>query len=77
MIMKKRKHQCVCPLCDCAQTRTLSTEAAVQIHEFLEVMAENFMARYGREIYRHYGKRAKRNINVQEPWNGDCTDELF
>lgn len=76
MIVKK-KHKSFCALCACTQTRTLSTQAAVQIHEFLEVLSENFMAEYGHRIYRHYGKRAKRNINVQEPWNGDCTGELF
>jgi uncharacterized protein YktB (UPF0637 family) len=77
MIMKTDKHQCVCPLCACTQTRSLSTKAAVKIHEFLELISENFMAVYGREIHRHYAKRAKRNINVNEPWKGDCTDELF
>jgi len=45
--------------------------------EFLEALTENLMAQYGREIHRHYAKRAKRNINVNEPWKGDCTDELF
>ena len=75
MIVKK-KHK-FCPLCACTQTRSLSTEAAVQIHEFLEVIAENFMAIHGHTIYRHYGKRAKRNINVHEPWKGDCTDDTF
>ena len=75
--MKKKKYPCVCPLCAGAQTRTLSTEAAVQVHEFLEVIAENFLDRYGRSIYRHYAKRAKRNINPHEPWKGGCTDELF
>ncbi len=73
----KVNDQCVCPLCACTQTRRLSTKAAVHVHEFLELLSENFMAIYGREIYRHYGKRAKRNINVREPWNGDCTDEEF
>lgn len=76
MIVKK-KHKSFCALCACTQTRTLSTEAAVQIHEFLEVIAENFMAIYGRTIYRHYEKSAKRNINVHEPWKGDCTDDTF
>ena len=77
MIVKKRKHQSICPLCACTPTSTLSTEAAVQIHEFLEVIAENFMAIHGSAIYRHYAKRAKRIINVHEPWKGDCTDESF
>lgn len=75
--MKKSKHKSLCPLCACTQTRTLSTEAAVQILEFLEVFTENFMAQYGRKIHRHYAKRAKRNINVHEPWKGGCTGELF
>lgn len=74
--MKKSKHKSQ-PLSACSQTRPLSTEAAVHILEFLEVFTENFMAQYGRKIHRHYAKRAKRNINVHEPWNGDCTGELF
>ena len=77
MIMKKKKHKSICPMCACMQNRTLSVKAAVEIHEFLELIAENFMAVYGRTIYRHYEKRAKRNINVLEPWRGDCTDDQF
>ncbi len=64
-------------LCACTQNRTLSTQAAVHILEFLEEFTENFMVQYGRQIHRHYAKRAKRSINVQEPWKGDCTGELF
>ena len=75
--MKKKSHPTICPLCACSQSRTLSTGAAVQIHEFLELLSDNFMAVYGRDIYRHYGKRTKRNINAREPWKGDCTGELF
>lgn len=75
--MKKKKHKALCPLCACTQTRTLSTKAAVHVLEFLEAFTEKLMAQYGREIHRCYAKRAKRNINVNEPWKGDCTDELF
>lgn len=74
--MKKSKHKSH-PLCAGTQTRTLSTQAAVHILEFLQAFTENFMAQYGRKIDRHYAKRAKRNINVHEPWKGDCTGELF
>jgi uncharacterized protein YktB (UPF0637 family) len=77
MIMKKKRHKPLCPLCVCTQTRTLSTTAAVHMLEFLEAFTENLMAQYGSEIHRHYAKRAKRNINVHKPWKGDCTDELF
>jgi uncharacterized protein YktB (UPF0637 family) len=77
MIMKKKKHIHLCPLCACAQTRTLSTQAAVHMLEFLEAFTGNLMAQYGSEIHRHYAKRAKRNINVHEPWKGDCTGEPF
>ena len=77
MIMKKKKHNPLCPLCTCSQTGTLSTAAAVHMLEFLEAFTENLMAQYGRQIHRHYAKRAKRNINVHEPCKGDCTNELF
>jgi hypothetical protein len=33
-------------MCACTQTRTLSDEAALEIHEFLEVIAANFLSRY-------------------------------
>ncbi len=72
----KKKHKSH-PLCACTQNRTLSTQAAVHILEFLEAFTENFIVQYGRQIHRHYAKRAKRSINVQEPWKGDCTGELF
>ena len=75
--MKRKKHNPLCPLCACSQTRTLSTQAAVHMLEFLEAFTENLMAQYGREIHRHYAKRATRNINSHEPWKGDCTGELF
>lgn len=74
--MRKSKYRSH-PLCVCTQTHTLSTEAAVQVLEFLEAFTEEFMAQYGHKIHRHYAKRAKRHINVHEPWRGDCTDELF
>jgi len=72
----KKKHKSQ-PLWACTHNRTLSTQAAVQLLEFLEAFTENFMVQYGRQIHRHYAKRAKRSINVQKPWKGDCTDELF
>lgn len=75
--MKKTKHDSLCPLCARTQTRTLSTKTAVHMLEFLEALTENLMAQYGREIHRHYAKRAKRNINSHEPCKGDCTGELF
>jgi len=74
--MKKSKHKSH-PLCVCTQTRTLSTQAAVQVLEFLEAFTENFMTQYGSKIHRHYAKLAKRKINVHEPWKVDCTDEIF
>lgn len=75
--MKQKKPRHLCPLSACTQTRTLSTQAAVQVLEFLEAFTENLMAQYGRKIHRHYAKRAKRNINVHEPWKGDCSSEMF
>lgn len=65
--MKKTKHY-PCPMCACTQHRTLSDEAAVEIHEFLEVIAENFLRRYGQRIYRHYARRAKHQFNNEKPW---------
>ena len=44
--MKKYKSRYQCLMCACTQTRTLSDEAAVEIHEFLEVIAANFLNRY-------------------------------
>lgn len=64
----KKKHRYPCPMCAGTQTHTLSDEAAVEIHEFLEVIAANFLSRYGQRIYRHYAKRVKPNLNVQQPW---------
>ncbi|MDP3652996.1 MAG: hypothetical protein Q8R67_15060 [Rhodoferax sp.] len=64
----KTKHTYPCPMCDGRETRTLSDEAAVEIHEFLAVIAANFLSRYGQRIYRHYDKRAKRNLNPDKPW---------
>ena len=65
-------------MCSCTQTRTLSDEAAVEIHEFLEVIAANFLSRYGQRIYRHYAKQAKQanpSINADKPWRR--ADEPF
>lgn len=71
----KKKHRYPCPMCAGTETRTLSDEAAVEIHEFLEVIAANFLSQYGQRIYRHYAKRANHNLNAQQPWKG--TDEPF
>lgn len=73
--MKKTQHRYPCPMCNCTETRTLSDQSAVEIHEFLEVIAANFLNRYGHRIYRHYAKQAKRNVNEQQPWRN--TDEPF
>jgi hypothetical protein len=70
-----KKNKYPCPMCACTETRTLSDEAAVEIHEFLEVIAANFLSRYGQRIYRHYEKRVKRNLNAQQPWKN--SDEPF
>lgn len=64
-------------MCACTQTRTLSHEAAVEIHEFLEVFAANFLSQYGQRIYRHYAKRAKRQFNSQKPWDHPHAGEPF
>ena len=74
--MRKSKHKSH-PLCVRTQTHSLSTEAAVQVLEFLETSQKTFLAQYGHKIHRHYAKRVKRHINVHEPWKGDCTDDLF
>ena len=66
--MKKAKHRYRCPMCDGNETRMLSDEAAVEIHEFLVVIAANFLSRHGLGIYRHYAKQAKRNVNPDQPW---------
>ena len=71
----KKKYRYPCPMCACTETRTLSDEAAVEIHEFLEVISANFLSQYGERIYRHYAKRAKRNLNAQQPWKN--SDEPF
>jgi hypothetical protein len=71
----KTKHRYPCPMCACTETRTLSDEAAVEIHEFLEVIAANFLSQYGQRIYRHYAKRVKRNFNPQQPWKN--SDDSF
>ena len=75
--MKKPKHRYPCPMCDYNETRTLSDEAAVEIHEFLEVIAANFLSRYGQQIYRHYAKRTKRQFNNEKPWEHPHPGESF
>lgn len=57
-----------CPLGVCDKPCSLSDEAAVQIHEFMETMAANFLSCYGHQIQRHYGRKIKRTINAQQPW---------
>lgn len=74
---KKTKHHYPCPMCACTPTRTLSDEAAVQVHEFLEVIATNFMSHYGQRIYRHYAKRAKHQHNHEKPWVSPYEGEPF
>lgn len=71
----KPKYQCL--TCACTQTRTLSDEAALEIHEFLEVIAANFMRRYGQRIYRHYAKQAKRQFKNEKPWEHPHPGESF
>ena len=75
--MKKFKHRYPCPMCDCTQHRTLSDEAAVEIHEFLEVIAAIFLQRYGQRIYRHYAKRTKHQFNSEKPWEHPHAGETF
>lgn len=75
--MKKSKPHHQCLMCACTQTRTLSDEAAVEIHEFLEVIAANFLNRYGQRIYRHYAKRAKYQSNNEKPWENPHPGETF
>ncbi len=75
--MKKPKHRYPCPMCACFETRTLSDEAAVEIHEFLEVIAANFLQRYGQRIYRHYAKRTKHQFNSEKPWEHPHAGETF
>ena len=75
--MKKSKPHHQCLMCACTQTRTLSDEAAVEIHEFLDVIAANFLNRYGQRIYRHYAKRAKHQFNSEKPWENPHPGETF
>ena len=70
---KKHKHQR--GLCLCEYTPALSDEAAVQIHEFLQVISATLLARYGSSIERHYAKKTQRNITELEPWK--YSDEPF
>ena len=71
----KKKHRYPCPMCAGTATRTLSDEAAIEIHEFLEMIAANFLSQYGQRICRHYAKLAKHNLNAQQPWRN--TDDPF
>ena len=62
---------------ECFGTRTLADEAAVEIHEFLEVITSNFCSRYGQRICRHYGKRTKHQFNIDKPWEYPHPGESF
>ena len=53
----KKKHKQQRGLCLCEYTPALSDEAAVQIHEFLQVISTSLLARYGGRIERHYAKK--------------------
>jgi hypothetical protein len=48
----KKKYKHLRDLFVCERSRTLSDEAAVEIHELLETMASNFLALYGHRIQR-------------------------
>lgn len=74
--MKKTKRKCVGPMCECTEPRRLSDEAAVQINEFLEVIAANFLSRYGHRIDRYYSKHSKRGLNDEKPWQS-ADDQPF
>lgn len=47
------------------------------MHEFLEVIAANFMRRYGQRIYRHYAKQAKRQFKNEKLWEHPHPGESF
>jgi hypothetical protein len=68
MTMKK-KHKQQHGLCLCEYAPALSDEAAVQIHEFLQVMSASLLARYGGRIERHYAKKTKPSVKELDPWN--------
>lgn len=70
---KKHKHQR--GLCLCGYAPALSDEAAVQIHEFLQVMSASLLARCGGRIERYYAKKSRPNGKELEPWN--YSDEPF
>ena len=71
----KKKHKQQHGLCLCEYTPALSDEAAVQIHEFLQVISTSLLARYGGRIERHYAQKAKPNVNELVPWR--FSDETF
>ena len=73
--MKKKKQKHLRGLCLCQYSPTLSDEAAVQIHEFLQVIGSSLLARYGSRIERHYAKKSKPNLKELEPWR--FSDEPF
>ena len=75
--MKKTKHRYPCPMCDCPQTRTIFDEAAVEIHEFLEAIAANFLKCCGQRIRRHYAKRTKHQFNNEKSWEHPHAGETF
>lgn len=57
------------------QMPPLSDEAAVEIHDFLQVILLRFEACYGGEIYRYYEQRSRHNI--REPERPHHTDPPF
>ena len=71
----KKKHKQQHGLCLCEYTPALSDEAAVQIHEFLQVISTSLLARYGGRIERYYAKKTKPNLKELEPWH--FSDEPF
>lgn len=63
-------------MCVCTETRQLSDEAAVEIHEFQEEIAANFLSRYGHRVYRRFAKQAKPNLNYKKSWQ-QADDQPF
>ena len=71
----KKKHKQQRGLCLCEYSPALSDEAALQIHEFLQVISTALLARYGGTIERQYAKKSKPNVKNLEPWH--FSDEPF
>lgn len=64
----KKKYKHLRDLFISERSRTLSDEAAVEIHELLETIASSFLARHAHRIQRYYAKHSKRKLNELEPW---------